>query len=248
MLVDLGASEEDAMNSPKTMLAVAAHVAAMSSVGVALADDGGNDFSDPGFQQERSESVWVDPGKASRIGIGIDVGGGITGFVDSKVRNTTSVVGGTWSARASFGTRIPVGLELGYVGSATTITGQLSGVRATLHGTTLESTLRYNVFPRARLMPYVFAGLGYQRYSINDKTFQLSDTGIATHDQLLVVPSGVGAVYRFGSIVADARATFRWANGGNLVLETPQQSLETATGTFAPMHTWDASVNVGYEF
>ena len=236
------------MNSPKTLRAACTCVAAMSSVGVALADDGNDGDSDSGFQQERSESIWSDPGKLSRIGIGIDVGGGITGFVDSKVRNTTSMVGGTWSARASFGTRIPLGLEVGYVGSATNITGQLGRAQATLLGTTLESTLRYNVFPRARLMPYVFAGLGYQRYRINDRTFQLSDTGIASHDQLLVVPSGVGAMYRFGSIVADARATFRWAEGGNLVLETPQQSLETATGTFAPMHTWDASVNLGYEF
>jgi hypothetical protein len=216
------------------------------AVGNASADD--YVPSDSGVRPESSESIWSDPAMASGIGIGVDVGGGVTGFVGSRLRNTTSTVGGAWGFRAAIGTHVPLALELGYTGSATSIRGQLGPSQATLMGRTFESAIRYTVMPRATWSPYVFAGLGWQHYTIDDRTFELSDTGIRTADDLLVMPFGLGMAYRYRSIVTDVRGTLRAASGANLVLDNPELALETGQGGYAPMHTWETSLNVGYEF
>lgn len=203
---------------------------------------------DPGYESESPPSLWHDPTVTSGIGIGVHIGGGVTGFTDSVLRATTSSVGGLWSARGVFGTRTLLALEVGYVGTVHTIESQLGPQSATLLGTTLEAALRYNALPRSPLTPYLFAGMGWQRYSIDDKAFEVSDTGIARSDDLLVLPAGGGLAYRVGSIIADLRGTFRATRDQNLVLEAPRDALRTGNGRFAPMHTWDASLNVGYEF
>jgi hypothetical protein len=164
------------------------------------------------------------------------------------MRNTTSAVGGAWSFRAAMGTRFPLALELGYTGTATAINGQLGPATATLMGRTLESAIRYTVMPRATWSPYIFAGLGWQHYTIDDRSFELSDTGIRTNDDLLVMPFGLGMAYRYGSVVTDVRGTLRAASGANLVLDNPELALATGQGGYAPMHSWETSLNVGYEF
>jgi hypothetical protein len=203
---------------------------------------------DGGVRSRRSESVWSDPHIFSGIGIGIAVGGGVIGFVDDSMRNTTGNVGGLWSLRGALGTHVPLALELGYSGSATSIDTELGRADAVMVGTAVEAAVRYNVAPRRTWTPYAFAGLGWQRYTIDDTAFQLSDTGIGNRDDLLVVPLGVGLSYRFGPLVSDVRGTFRAATGEGLVLETPEVSLATGSGRFAPMHSWDTSLNIGYEF
>ena len=218
------------------------------AVRLAHADTFLGEPTDPGYPGESPPSIWRDPTVTSGIGIGVHVGGGVTGFTDSALRATTSGVGGLWSARGVFGTRTPLAVEAGYVGTVHTIESQLGPQTATLLGTTLEAAVRYNAFPRDPLTPYLFAGMGWQRYSINDSAFKVSDTGIARSDDLLVLPFGGGFAYRVGAVLADLRGTFRATRDQNLVLEAPSDALRTGNGRFAPMHTWDASLNVGYEF
>jgi hypothetical protein len=234
------------MRSNTQIFALVACAATTLATGAASADD--YLPSDPGPSHKGSETVWSDPSMTSGIGVGVDVGGGVTGFVGSRLRNTTSTLGGVWSIRAAFGTRIPLALEVGYTGSATAISGQIGPQTATLMGRTLESAIRYTVLPRATWSPYVFAGLGWQHYTIDDRSFELSDTGIRTADDLLVMPFGLGLDYRVGAIVTDLRGTLRAASGANLVLDNPELALATGQGTYAPMHSWETSLNVGYEF
>ena len=212
----------------------------------ARADVYADDLSDAG--PRRTVSVWRDTRLVTGIGIGVDVGGGVFGFTDATMRSLASPVGGLWSFRTTLGTHVPLAVELGYVGSANTINSQLGRAQATLLGTTFEAALRWNVLPQAPWTPYAFAGVGWQRYTLDDRAFQLSDTGIANRDDLLVVPLGAGIAYRFGALVTDVRGTFRVAEGSSLVLETPATSLQNGFGGYAQMHQWDASVNVGYEF
>lgn len=221
---------------------------ALVGVQAARADVYYAERSDDGYARPRSETVWRDEAVTTGIGIGIAAGGGMLGFVDPSLRDTTGSIGGMWAFRAAFGTHIPLALEVGYIGSATPIESEFGRADALMIGTALESALRYNVVPRAAWSPYVFAGLGWQRFTIDDAAFQLSDTGIGNRDDLLVLPVGVGFSYRFGAVVTDLRGTFRAATGEDLVLEDPMLSLATGAGRFAPMHTWDASLNVGYEF
>ncbi len=199
-------------------------------------------------RSRRSESLWSDARIASGIGVGIQAGGGVVGFVDDSLRGTTGAVGGMWSVRGALGTHVPLALELAYMGSATPIDTEFGRADALMLGTAVEAAVRYNIAPRRTWSPYLFGGIGWQRYSIDDTAFQLSDVGIGNRDDLLVMPIGVGFAYRTGPIVTDMRGTFRAATGAGLVLETPELSLSTGAGQFAPMHTWDASLNVGYEF
>src|SRR6185295_12788955 len=53
----------------------------------------------------------------SRIGVGLTLGGGATGFWQEGTRGFVDT-GGMWEARLAFGTRLPVAFEAAYVGSA----------------------------------------------------------------------------------------------------------------------------------
>lgn len=225
--------------------ALAASLVAVQTV---HADPFYSEQTDPGYAPARSGSIWRDDAIGSGIGVGVQAGGGVTGFVDSSLRNTTGTVGGMWSFRAALGTHTPLAVELGYMGSATPIQTELGRADALMLGTTLETALRFTLMPKHTWSPYAFAGIGWQRYSIDDTAFQLSDVGIGNQDDLVVFPLGVGVAYRVGPVVTDVRGAFRAARGEDLVIENPELALETGIGGYAPMHTWDASLNVGYEF
>src|SRR6476661_7047952 len=87
----------------------------------------------------------LDPGPhsifVSDIGIGVTLGGGMTGFSSRTLRASTSELGGTWGLRAAFGTHTPLCLEAAYVGSAMKIESQLDRETSTLIGTTFETDL-----------------------------------------------------------------------------------------------------------
>jgi hypothetical protein len=190
---------------------------------------------------------WYEPGLASGIGINVNIGGGVMGFTNSQMRDITSSVGGGWNARASFGTHIPLAFEASYVGSATNIDSVFGPGSATLLGTTLEGTLRFNILPHYLVCPYVFAGLGWQNYSIQNKdtAFAFSDTGISNSTNLMDVPLGVGLAYRQNGFVAEIRGTYRpIALGDGIAVATPVTvPLDTAS-----LSSWDANLNVGFEW
>jgi len=191
---------------------------------------------------------WHEPSLASGIGVSTIIGGGVAGFTDRTMRSTTSDVGGLWGARIAIGSHLPLALELGYTGSATNINGLPTGNKGTLIGTTAEGTLRWNVLPHYSLTPYVFAGAGWQRYDVTQTSVSLSDSGMNDHDNLLVFPMGTGVAYRMGGFVADVRGTFRAATEQDLVLKDQTLLGTTNSNDFAPMHTWEASAALGYEF
>jgi hypothetical protein len=187
--------------------------------------------------------AWHDPRLASDIGVGFVVGGGLTGFTDRTMRDTmSSEVGGLWNFRATFGTHIPLGVDVAYVGTANdikTFSGESNG---TLIGTTVEAALRFNILPHYTWNPYIFAGAGWQRYDVNHMRFATSDTGFKTSDNLAEFPMGAGISFRDPSgFMFDLRGTFRAATNSTLVLNQG--------GTdYANLHTWEASGALGYEF
>lgn len=190
---------------------------------------------------------WYEPGLMSGVGVSTILGGGVTGFTDRTMRNTTSNLGGMWDLKVAIGSHMPLALELGYVGSATNINGLPTGQKGTLIGTTAEADLRFNILPHAPVTPYVFGGVGWQRYDVTQATVSLSDGGMNSHDNLLEFPVGGGLAYRMQGFVFDLRGTFRATTDNNLVLTTPRVN-GTNSDNFANMHSWEASAAVGYEF
>jgi len=180
----------------------------------------------------------------SGYGVTTVLGAGFSGFTDRAMRDTVSNnLGGLWDVRFTLGSHTPLALDIGYVGTAAKINA-LSGAKwGTLVGTTAEAALRFNILPHHAWNPYVFAGVGWQHYDINGIVFTMGDTGMNSADNSVVFPIGTGISYRDAGLVVDVRGTFRANANAGLVLDATSM-----TNTFAPMHAWEASAAVGYEY
>ena len=64
---------------------------------------------------EEPRESWLE-----RNGIGVSLGGGVAGFTQDDMRDTTDD-GGAWGVRVAFGTRSLFGVEAEYIGSAQNI-------------------------------------------------------------------------------------------------------------------------------
>ena len=188
--------------------------------------------------------AWHDFAMRSDYGISAIVGGGITGFTDRTVRDSLpNTVGGLWDVRVTLGSHTPLALDLGYVGTAAKLNALTGSSWGTLVGTTAEAALRWNVLPHYAWNPYAFAGIGWQRYDINGATFTMADTGMNQSDNSIVFPMGAGIAYRDPiGLVVDVHGTFRANTNYGLILDGPGAT------TYAPMHAWEASAAVGYEY
>jgi len=194
--------------------------------------------------------AWYEPRLSSGIGVSTILGGGVTGFTDRAMRTTTSDVGGLWDLRVTIGSHLPIALVASYVGTATNINGLPNGNRGTLIGTTAEGAVQFNLLPHLAFTPYIFGGAGWQRYDVTQTHVSLSDSGMNSSDNLLEFPMGGGFAYRSNGFVVDLRGTFRYTTDQNLVLSNPTLFSPTVptSNDFVPMHTWEASAALGYEF
>jgi hypothetical protein len=221
------------MNKLSTTVAVLAG-AGFGVPAVAHADDPADIYS----------YAWHDSRMSSGIGVSTILGGGVTGFTDKTMRDSvTSDVGGLWGLHVLLGSHTPLGVDVSYVGTAANINSLIGTQRGTLIGTTAEAALRYNILPHFAWNPYAFAGVGWQRYDVTGGTFNLSDTGMNASDNSVVFPMGLGMAYRDPTgLVVDLHGTFRANTNQGLVLQS------AGSTSYAPMHTWEASAAIGYEF
>jgi hypothetical protein len=187
---------------------------------------------------------WHEPGLETGVGVSVIAGVGLTGFSNGHVRDATSSVGGMWDLRVTLGSHVPLGLDVAYVGTSQTINAQLGSNSGTLLGTAVEGALRWNILPHSPLNPYVFGGVGWQRYDITGATFTFSDAAINDSDNLLSFPVGAGLCFRDNGFVADIRGTYRWTTDNNLIVAHP---LVPGSG-FSKMDSWGASASAGFEF
>jgi len=184
--------------------------------------------------------AWYDPTMLTGIGVDVSIGGGVAGFTDHAMRETlSSTVAGTWEARVTMGTHIPLGLELGYMGMAAPITA-LGADNGTLIGETAEAALRWNLLPHYYFTPYVFGGAGWQRVAVHNTIFTTADTGIQRSAEYAEFPMGLGLSWRSVlGITADVRGTFR--------ATTQADFLRELDGKYAEMFTWEITGTIGYE-
>jgi hypothetical protein len=174
-------------------------------------------------------------GPPSGYGIDFALGGGVTNFTGASARGVSSP-GGQWNARLTLGTRLPVGLEASYLGSAQDLTAAGLDERAYLLGNGAEAALRL-ALPIARdqwlVSPFAIAGFGWTHYSLQRTSFNASD--ILGSDDVYSIPLGAGLSGTFYGVTADARFTYR-----------PTFSDEMLGGR--DMSNWAVTGNLGYEF
>ena len=131
-------------------LAVAVVALSFSGVRGAHADtyvNANGDTVDDGYSDPYSLS-WHEPRLASGIGVEFAVGGGVGGFTDRTLRDTTSL-NGSWNTRISLGTHVPLAFEALYDGTASSLNSALGlNMSPTLLGTTFEGDVRCSLWYR----------------------------------------------------------------------------------------------------
>ncbi len=176
-------------------------------------------------------------GPSSRIGIEALVGGGAVGFIDSAVRNTVNT-GGTWDARLTFGSRLPIAIEGAYVGSAQTIEALGLSTNSRLIGNGVEGDLRLN-FTNYMVQPYVFGGAGFTHYQITNTATNTSS--VLSTDDVGTVPLGAGISIRpTKAFLIDVRGTYRAVFNDTM--------FDRITNSNNSMQNWGAIGRVGFEF
>lgn len=176
-----------------------------------------------------------------RYGIGLSLGGGVSGFTGDTLRATTDD-GGTWGARLSLGTRLPVGVEVAYVGSAQSIDALGLDSSSILVANGVEGVLRLNLLEN-NAQPFVFVGLGWRRYSLVNSDENTSD--VSERDDVLEVPMGAGVAWTYSGLLLDARGEFRYADQEDLVPDITASGARDGSGA---MHRYGVNVNVGVAF
>lgn len=181
------------------------------------------------------------PLPGSRIGMAFTLGAGATGFVDEGARAFVDT-GGSWEARMTVGTRLPVAFEGAYIGSAQGMQALGISSDAVLLGNGAEGDARLN-FTRSRIQPYIFGGVGWMNYQVRNTQIATSD--LRSSDNVLEVPFGVGLSARLGrSFLLDIRGTGRATFDDGLL-----KNLSAATNSGnANLNNWNAGARLGWEF
>jgi hypothetical protein len=192
---------------------------------------------------EREREVIEREPEPPPLGVGILVGGGVTGFATDEMMNLTTV-GGSWEARVAIGTQLPIGLEIGYLGTAQGLDVIGLDDDAILLGNGAEAVARFNVIAEAPVQPYAFGGAGLRHYRITNTDENLSN--LADSDNVFEVPVGAGVSFRVvEGLLLDVRGTYRFAFDDDL---TAPDLAEDEPDVGSNLNSWGASLRVGYEF
>jgi hypothetical protein len=170
----------------------------------------------------------------SPLGEYVLLGGGVTDFRDSAVRDRFGT-GATWDARLGIGSRFYVGGELAYVGSNRSGTG--AGPDLTANGAEGVLRLQYPATAGSWLIePFVFGGFGWSHLSLS----HAPAAGLDSSDDVGVVPFGGGITVGRGHFLLDARFTYRQNLDEDLRLAVNEGP--------AKLSQWAVGASVGYEF
>jgi hypothetical protein len=179
-----------------------------------------------------------EPRPLSGMGVALTAGGGVGGFFNSGARDAASD-GFTWDVRLTLGTRIPVGLDLAYLGSVQGMNLPGLDSDALLVGNGGEAALRIQL-PRGMVRPYLTGGVGFTHYSVQDTTLV---SGLRSGDTIGTIPVGVGvAVGNVNGFTFDLRAVGRIAFDDDLLDDV------RPNGGSDSLNSWGVTARLGGEF
>jgi len=196
----------------------------------------------PVYVEPTPVEIEPDPWSLEALGFAMTLGGGVSGFTDSTIRDSTGD-GGNWDVRAMIGTRQFVGVEGSYIGSAQSIDAIGLDTDATLVGNGLQANLRLNATKDTDIQPFLYGGVAWRRYDLTGEDFNVSD--VASSDDVLELPIGVGVAFKYRGLLLDARGEYRAAFYEDMIptfaeLDDPNDA--------AAMHRYSINANIGYEF
>lgn len=235
----------------KRMLSMAAVATLLAGALPAAAQDVDVDIQ-PRAETIETEARDDDGALFTEYGTALYVGGGVTGFVENDVVDNTTP-GGFWDVRGVAGTRTPVGIELGYTGSARDVNALGLNDEAFLLSNGLEAALRLQapitqsdigggIGQNAPVLiaPYAFGGLGWTRYDLlNEGT---NTSSVLNQDDIMSLPLGVGVGLGLAGVTLDARFTYRHAFFSDLVGDATSSFDDTS------LNQWNLGASIGFEF
>lgn len=175
-----------------------------------------------------------------KYGVALSLGGGVSGFTQDIMRDTTND-GGAWDVRATVGTRSILSVEGEYTGSAQSIDALGLDNDAILMGNGVSGAVRLN-FLDMNFQPFVFGGLGWRHYNLtNEDTVNTSD--VSDSDDVLEIPMGGGIAWKYEGFMLDARGEFRYAAYEDMV---PDLRIGETDG--ATMHRYGVNLNIGFAY
>lgn len=207
-------------------------------VGGSAAADTPTDPAAP-MPQESSSGSSMDTLKS--YGVAMALGGGVEGFTNESARDATND-GGNWNVRVAIGTKLPVGFEAAYIGSAQSIDALGLDTSSVLVGNGVQGLARVNLVRGYAIQPFAFAGIGWRHYSLANTDTNTSD--IEDTDDVLEIPMGAGVAYTFKGLLLDARGEFRYSAQEDLM---PSLSATDPTEK-ANLHRWGVNANIGFAF
>jgi hypothetical protein len=175
----------------------------------------------------------------SKIGMGLTAGGGVIGFNDSRSSDLTDT-GGMWEVRLTAGTRLPLALDVAYVGSAQSMNIAGLNTDAYLLGNGAEGALRLQ-WPTGPVRPFVFGGVGWTHYTI--QRTEIAGGLDRQRDDVGTIPLGGGIAASVGrGVFLEVRFTERLAWDDDLL-----RPLVTSTED-GDLDTWNIGLRLGGEF
>jgi len=201
-------------------------------------------FSGPALAQTKSSNEGGVSGSLASApvaprGLGLQLGGGVTGFTRQDARDRFGT-GGYWDLRAVLGTDSFLGAELAYVGSAREARDSGLSDNAALVGNGAEAVARINLPLQAanlRVAPFVFGGVGWTYYNIVNS--DSNSSSIKDHANALVLPFGGGLSAAVDHFILDARFTYRGVFDDKLVSMGNDDSLD--------LQNWSVGLTLGYQ-
>jgi hypothetical protein len=221
---------EDTMRVGVLAAALAGAAAVLGSAGLAAAQTYMSPVQPSVFDPNGSQPHR--PNLVTPVGIGMTLGGGVTGFTGERARNFTST-GGGWNARLVIGTRSVIAGELAYAGGIQDVNAIGLDNGATLLSNGGELLGRLNLLP-GMVQPYVFGGVAYVNYRLMNEDYNTSS--VSASDDVVQFPVGAGLAFRYDGLLVDARGTFRPT--------IEEDMFDDGEG----MESWSASLGVGAEF
>jgi opacity protein-like surface antigen len=168
------------------------------------------------------------------------VGGGISGFTENTLRDTTDA-GGSWTARIGMNLTPIVAFEASYIGSVQTIDTLGIDANTLLVGNGAELALRLDGPVGANITPFLFGGAGWRHYSLSNTDTNTS--AVEDSDSVYEFPLGVGLSTPIASnILLDVRGELRYVTGSDMV---PNFDDDASPTTSAEMHRWGINLTVG---
>ncbi|MBL8956127.1 MAG: hypothetical protein JNK82_35465 [Myxococcaceae bacterium] len=172
----------------------------------------------------------------SKLGMGLELGGGITNFFAREVQDTVDP-GPEWSARLVVGTRSYLGAEASYIGSTQTVNGLGFSNQGQLVSNGVRGLARLN-FTKRMVQPYLGAGIGYRHFQVYGANVG-AGSEVTQEKGIAEVPATTGIALRARGFVFDTRFHVGIPISRPIVL--------TDSNNYGAGTTWGVNGNLGFE-